>query len=265
MTANQKCDLPVHPETHSNYLRQTLSHPVHIVSGYIVNGLILGTLSAIGWGMGYGGNDLVHAQTSTINNNQPGTIGNNSSNNVIAPTSNQNANQNQSNPNNIINVPNIYPLQTPLVAPVNTENDFGLNFSLGMNTLDSRNVTAFIGVIYQPGRTDSHLARMNRLNKETAILEQQKKLLEAQVSLLQQQAEEARLRVEQLRQSQNQGSNAPANLVRPNTGSKSMWSSFVPLNVESSETNSGFSTTSTSNFNTIGSMGGMFPTVTDGR
>ncbi len=262
MTANQKCDLPVHSKTH---LRQILVSPIHIVSSYIVSGLVLSTLSAMGWVMGYGGSDLVHAQTSTINNNQPGTIGSNSNNNVIAPTSNQNANQNQSNPNNIINVPNIYPLQTPLVAPVNTENDFGLNFSLGMNTLDSRNMTAFIGVIYQPGRTDSHLARMNRLNKETAILEQQKKLLEAQVSLLQQQAEEARLRVEQLRQSQNQGSNPPSNLVRPNTGTKSMWSSFLPLNSESPETNGDSSNATTSNFNTIGSMGGMFPAVTDGR
>lgn len=94
----------------------------------------------------------VQAQTSTSNNSQPASIGSNSFDNVISPINNQNNNQSQANPNNIINVPNIYPLQTPLVAPVNTENDFGMNFSLGVNTLDSSNVTAYIGVIFQPGR-----------------------------------------------------------------------------------------------------------------
>ncbi len=236
--------------------------------------LLLWAVGVVSWGVV---GTSVHAQTSNITNNQPGTIGANSNNNVIAPTSNQNANQNQSNPNNIINVPNIYPLQTPLVAPVNTENDFGLNFSLGMNTLDARNMTAFIGVIYQPGRTDSHLARMNRLNKETAILEQQKRLLEAQVSLLQQQAEEARLRVEQLRRYQGQGSASGGtipNVVRPNSGAKGMLNGLPTLNglnnglnSEASEVNGELfnAINSTNNLSSTGSMGGIFPTVPDGR
>ncbi|MEI6430327.1 MAG: hypothetical protein WCO45_18380 [Pseudanabaena sp. ELA607] len=256
-------------------LKQILTQPL-----YAASSLVLG-VSAFAMGWGVGNSDLVQAQTSTLNNNQPGSIGNNSDGNVIAPIGNQNANQNQSNPNNIINVPNVYPLQTPLVAPVNTENDFGLNFSLGMNTLDARNMTAFIGVIYQPGRTNSHVARMTRLSKETEILEQQKKLLEAQVSLLQQQAEEAKLRVEQLRQvqsssggtggvkprpalpSSNQPNNVPPNMVRPNVAPKSLWNSFTPINDEQSEVS--MEQLSTSNFNATGSMGGLLPTVQDGR
>lgn len=164
----------------------------------------------------------IQAQTSTSNNSQPGSIGNNSDANLISPINNQNNNQSQANPNNIINVPNIYPLQTPLVAPVNTENDFGFNFSLGVNTLDSSNVTAYVGLIFQPGRTDSHLARMQRINKETDLLDQQKKLLEAQVALLQQQVEEAKLRVDQIRREQSTG------------GAKNNLSSTLPQNLPSS-------------------------------
>ncbi|MDP5338189.1 MAG: hypothetical protein NWQ28_06400 [Nodularia sp. (in: cyanobacteria)] len=48
----------------------------------------------------------------------------------------QTPNQNNAENINEFNVPNIYPLDHPLNTPVNTENDFGLNMSVGMNTLD---------------------------------------------------------------------------------------------------------------------------------
>ncbi len=126
--------------------------------------------------------------------NQDSAIGNNSSFNNV----NQNALQNQ----NEVRFPDrvVYPLDYPIYTPVNTENDFGFNFSAGVNTLDSSNVTLFVGFIFQPGRTASHQARMERLRKETALLEVQKQTMEAQLSLLQKQVEEAELRLQRLRQ-----------------------------------------------------------------
>jgi hypothetical protein len=216
----------------------------------------------------------VQAQTSTSNNSQPASIGSNSFDNVISPINNQNNNQSQANPNNIINVPNIYPLQTPLVAPVNTENDFGMNFSLGVNTLDSSNVTAYIGVIFQPGRTDSHLARMQRLSKETDLLDQQKRLLEAQVALLQQQVEEAKLRVEQIRKEQTVGSiknnqNAQSSIINQerfatDVSSKILFPPAAAIGYSFSgtrnmdESNQGGALSNTPN-------GGLFPMIPDGR
>jgi hypothetical protein len=216
----------------------------------------------------------VQAQTSTSNNSQPASIGSNSFDNVISPINNQNNNQSQANPNNIINVPNIYPLQTPLVAPVNTENDFGMNFSLGVNTLDSSNVTAYIGVIFQPGRTDSHLARMQRLSKETDLLDQQKRLLEAQVALLQQQVEEAKLRVEQIRKEQTVGSiknnqNAQSSIINQerfatDVSSKILFPPAAAIGYSFSgtrnmdESNQGGTLSNTPN-------GGLFPMIPDGR
>jgi hypothetical protein len=119
-------------------------------------------------------------------------IGNNSDQNNV----NQNANQNQ----NILNYPDrlIRPLDGNFYTPVNTENDFGFNFSAGVNTLDSSNVTLYVGVIFQPGRTADHNARMNRLRKETEILEVQKQTLEARLLLLQKQVKDAGLQLEKL-------------------------------------------------------------------
>lgn len=218
--------------------------------------------------------DGIQAQTSTSNNSQPASIGDNSDANLISPINNQNNNQSQANPNNIINVPNIYPLQTPLVAPVNTENDFGMNFSLGVNTLDSSNVTAYIGVIFQPGRTDSHLARMQRLSKETDLLDQQKRLLEAQVALLQQQVEEAKLRVEQIRKEQTVGSmknnqNAQSSTMTQerfatDVSSKILFQPAAAIGYSFSgtrnmdESNQGGAISNTPN-------GGLFPMIPDGR
>jgi hypothetical protein len=100
-----------------------------------------------------------------LTNTQPSTVGNTSNSNLIDNRPVQNA--------NVINIPSttISPLQNSLITPVNTENDFGFNASLGINTLDSANTTVFLGVIFQPGRTDDHNTRMAKIRKETEVLE----------------------------------------------------------------------------------------------
>lgn len=139
------------------------------------------------------------AQTATQNNTPNSTIGTNSDANVV----NQIAPQQNAQNRNEINFPNIYPLNTPIHTPVNTENDFGLNLSAAVNTLDSNNVTVFLGLIFQPGRTDSHRARMAKLRSETAILDTQKQISQAQLQLLQKQIAEAELRLQRMQQSTN--------------------------------------------------------------
>jgi hypothetical protein len=91
-------------------------------------------------------------------------------------------------------------LQNSLSAPVNTENDFGFNASVGLNTLDSSNVTVYVGFIFQPGRTDDHNHRMARFRKETKVLETNKKLALSQLSLLEQQIAETKFRLQQAQQ-----------------------------------------------------------------
>ncbi len=152
----------------------------------------------------------VNAQSTT--NNQPTTVGSNSSNNLIDNRPVQNANANTGNSNSI-NIPNIYPLQNSLTAPVNTENDFGLNASVGINTLDSSNVTVYLGFVFQPGRTDDHNHRMARLRKETEVLETNKKLAQTQLSLLEQQIAETKFRLQQAQQAATP--TAPRNYAPP--------------------------------------------------
>jgi hypothetical protein len=135
------------------------------------------------------------AQSSQQNANPNTTIGNNSEFNTVVQTPNQNNAQNQ------VNFSNILPLNNPIYTPVNTENDLGLNFSLAVNTLDSSNVTLFLGLIYQPGRTEDHKARMRRLRAETAVLESQKQISQAQLQLLQKQIAEAEYRLQNLKRS----------------------------------------------------------------
>ncbi len=125
-------------------------------------------------------------QTST----QDGFIGDNSNGNNLNQPNNQNLNN--------INIPNIYPLNTTIHTPVNTENDLGLNLSVGVNTLDPRNVTLYLGVIYQPGRTEDHQARMARLRSETQLIESQKQVAQSQLDLLRKQLIETELRIQQL-------------------------------------------------------------------
>jgi hypothetical protein len=143
--------------------------------------------------------DVVVAQTATQNNTPSSTIGTNSDANVVNQISPQQNAQNR----NEINFPNIYPLNTPIHTPVNTENDFGINLSAAVNTLDSNNVTVFLGLIYQPGRTDDHRARMAKLRSETEVLDTQKQISQAQLQLLQKQIAEAELRLQRMQQSPN--------------------------------------------------------------
>jgi hypothetical protein len=139
------------------------------------------------------------AMAQTTNNTQPTTIGNSSNSNFIDNRPVQNANANTGN-SNFINIPSIYPLPNSINTPVNTENDFGFNASVGLNTLDSSNVTVYVGVIFQPGRTDDHNQRMARLRKETEVLEANKRLAQTQLTLLEQQIEETKFRLQQARQ-----------------------------------------------------------------
>ena len=125
---------------------------------------------------------------------------------------NQNNAQNNAQTSNIneFNVPNILPLDNPLHTPVNTENDFGFNMSVGINTLDASNVTVYLGLIYHPGRTNSHQARMARLSKETELLDVQRQIAEAELQLLQQQIEEAEIKLQRLKDiSESSLSNSP--------------------------------------------------------
>ncbi|PSB02027.1 hypothetical protein C7B64_15375 [Merismopedia glauca CCAP 1448/3] len=155
----------------------------------------------------------VMAQSSQQTANPNSTIGNNSEFNTVIQTPNQNNAQNQ------VNFSNILPLNNPIYTPVNTENDLGLNLSVAVNTLDSANVTLFLGLIYQPGRTDDHKARMARLRAETAVLESQKELGQAQLQLLQKQIAEAEYRLQKLQQSSPetppQGSDGSEGLKNP--------------------------------------------------
>ena len=120
-------------------------------------------------------------------------IGDNSDDNNV----NQNTLQNQ----NIVSFPDrvIRPLDQPIYTPPNTENDLGFNFSAGVNTLDATNVTLYFGLIFQPGRTASHKARMAHLREQTALLELEKKTMEGKLRLLETQIEEAELRLQGLR------------------------------------------------------------------
>ena len=90
---------------------------------------------------------------------------------------------------------------------MNTENDFGFNLSAGINTLDASKVTVYLGIIFQPGRTEDHNLRMSRLRKETEVLETQKKIMEGNLTLLQKQIQEASIRLERLQKSSNSSNN----------------------------------------------------------
>ncbi len=110
---------------------------------------------------------------------------------------NQNALQNQ----NIVTFPDrvIRPLDNPIYTPPNTENDLGFNFSAGFNLLDPENTTLYFGLIFHPGRTASHKARIRYLRQKTEILELEQKTMEAKLKLLENQIQEAELRLQQLK------------------------------------------------------------------
>ncbi|MBW4576721.1 MAG: hypothetical protein KME08_15710 [Aphanothece sp. CMT-3BRIN-NPC111] len=130
------------------------------------------------------------SQSSQQNSNSNSSIGNNSDANVILQNSNQNNAQNRTD----------IDFNNPLNTPVNTENDFGFNLSVGVNTQDTVDTTVYLGFIFQPGRTDSHNARMARLRAETELLESQKQVNQVQLQLLQKQIAEAEVRLQRLQQ-----------------------------------------------------------------
>jgi hypothetical protein len=133
------------------------------------------------------GASISRAQTS----NQTSNVGANSSGNTVQQSNPQNNQQ--------ITFPNIYPLNPVIQNPINTENDLGINLGAGVNTLDSRNVTVYLGVTFQPGRTDDHNARMAKLKSETQLLEAQKQSTQTQLELLKQQVIEQELRLQRMR------------------------------------------------------------------
>jgi len=160
----------------------------------ICSGFVLFGLQAFNIEPGY-------SQTAT--SNQTSNVGNDASFNQILQSNPQLPVNNTNNNSNNFNYPNVYPLNYVPNAHVNTENDFGFNLSAGVNTLDASNVTIYLSVIFQPGRTKDHKLRMARLRKETEILETQKKIMEGNLTLLHKQIEEASIRLERLKQSSN--------------------------------------------------------------
>ncbi len=76
-----------------------------------------------------------------------------------------------------------------------------------MNTLDASNAIVYLGIIFQPGRTEDHNLRMSRLQKETEIIETQNKIMEGNLTLLQKQIEFYSIRLEHLQKSSNSFNN----------------------------------------------------------
>lgn len=145
------------------------------------------------------GNSVVQAQIGSSDQNFG--VGNSSNNNTNTQT-NQNNNLSNGGQNNSQQFNNIYPnipLSPVIQNPVNTENDFGVNLGGALNTYDGRNVTLYLGVTYQPGRTDDHNARMAKLKSETEFLESQKYAAQTQLELLKQQVVEQQIRLERMR------------------------------------------------------------------
>jgi hypothetical protein len=143
------------------------------------------------------GADISQAQTST-NSTATVTDTGGFQNSVIQANPQNSNNQNgQSNSQSIV-YPSI-PLSPVIQNPVNTENDFGLNLGAALNTIDGRNTTIYLGITYQPGRTDDHNARMAKLKSETQVLESQKQITQTQLELLKQQVAEQEMRLQRMR------------------------------------------------------------------
>jgi hypothetical protein len=142
----------------------------------------------------------------TISNQSPvadgsngGQANGNAFNQGNAQTSQSNS-TGQTNSQQII-YPNI-PINPIFQSPVNTENDLGINLGGALNTLDGRNVTIFLGITYQPGRTDDHNARMAKLKSETQLLESQRTATQTQLQLLKQQVTEQEIRLKRMQSPQ---------------------------------------------------------------
>lgn len=104
--------------------------------------------------------------------------------------------------NNVIQVPNqnnaqnsntnspVYNNISPLNAPANDENDLSFGLSAGF----SNDVTVTAGVVFQPGRSRAHDARMKQIAAQTELLTTQNEIAEAQLQLIQLQVQEAEQR-----------------------------------------------------------------------
>jgi hypothetical protein len=143
------------------------------------------------------GNSGSQAQTTTTST-PSSSIGDNGFQNSVIQANPQNSNsQNGQSNSQSINYPSI-PLSPVIQNPVNTENDFGLNLGAALNTIDGRNTTIYLGITYQPGRTDDHNARMAKLKSETQVLESQRQITQTQLELLKKQVTEQELRLKRL-------------------------------------------------------------------
>jgi hypothetical protein len=149
----------------------------------------------------FAGASASHAQL-TSPSNQTSNVGDNSPGNTVVQTNPQNNNSQSNGQANSqqITYPSI-PLSPVIQNPVNTENDFGLNIGAALNTIDGRNNTVYLGVVYQPGRTDDHNARMAKLKSETQVLEVQKQITQTQLELLKKQVSEQEIRLRRMQPS----------------------------------------------------------------
>ncbi len=138
-------------------------------------------------------------QTPIIDGSNGGQANGNAVNQGNAQTSQSNS-TGQTNSQQVI-YPNI-PINPIFQSPVNTENDLGINLGGAINTLDGRNVTVFLGITYQPGRTDDHNARMAKLKSETQLLESQRNATQTQLQLLKQQVTEQEIRLRRMQSEQ---------------------------------------------------------------
>ena len=108
--------------------------------------------------------------------------------------------------NNVIQVPNqnnaqssntnnpVFNNISPLVTPANAEDDFSFNMAVGF----ADDVTVSLGVLFQPGRTRSHRARMEQIAQQTALLTTQREIAEAELQLLRLQVQEAEQKLRSL-------------------------------------------------------------------
>jgi hypothetical protein len=149
----------------------------------------------------------IGSQAQTTTTSTPTTsIGNDGFQNSVIQANPQNTIGANQNTNNIV-YPSI-PLSPVIQNPINTENDFGLNLGGAMNTLDGRNITLYLGITYQPGRTDDHNARMAKLKSETQLLEAQRQTTQTQLDFLKKQVAEQELRLKRM-QSPTQATPTP--------------------------------------------------------
>ncbi len=140
----------------------------------------------------------ISTQAPIADGSNGGQANGNAFNQGNAQTSQSNS-TGQTNSQQII-YPNI-PINPLIQTPVNTENDLGINLGGAINTLDGRNVTVFLGITYQPGRTDDHNARMAKLKSETLFLESQRNATQIQLQLLKQQVTEQEIRLKRMQSS----------------------------------------------------------------